>query len=434
MMERPMAFKPHVIAWNLTQRCNLRCAHCYLDASHREEGARGELRGAECLRLVDQIAEVGTDLFLILTGGEPLLREDIFDIARYASEQGFTVVIGTNGTLIDPELAGKMADAGIQGAGVSLDSLKPELHDAFRGRRGAWEQAVRGIEALKEVGLEFLIQMTVTQDNCGEVSEIAEFSFKAGAKGFNLFFLVCTGRGEDLTDLDPAQYERTLTDLYPIQRRYEGRMLVRAKCAPHYQRIVYEHDPNAPLLRAYSGACPAGTRYCRISPEGEVTPCPYMPLAVGNLREKRFAEIWRDSKILRNLRDPELKGRCDVCEFRTLCSGCRARAYAHAGDYLGEDPRCAYQPGQYGYERIALGEGETSGPEIPRGMRWTAEAQARQKRIPLFVRRMATARVERFARDRGYDRITPEVMKEARAKLVEEPRGGFPRLPWLKTK
>lgn len=424
------------ISWNITRRCNLQCAHCYLpaheilgDASYSRSESEKELSTSECFQLIDQIAQINPKALLILTGGEPLLREDIFDISQYASQIGFMVVMGTNGTLINDELAEKMAESDIKGVGISVDSLVPERHDSFRGIKGAWKNAISGIEALKRVGLEFSIQTTVSTENYDEIPQIIEYSHQIGAKVFTLFFLVCTGRGQELTDITPSQYENMLTKLYQIQLKYSKRdssMLISAKCVPQYRRIVYEFDPNSPLIKTYAGGCPAGIHYCRITPEGNLTPCPYLPLIVGNLREKTFVEIWKSSEVFYQLRASNLTGRCGDCEFQTICSGCRARAYAETQDYLEEDPWCSYKPGKYGYRKIALPKEDTYGLEIQHELEWTEEARMRLNKIPSFAQGMVIKGVERFASEKGYRKITPDVMKEARESLVENRGAVFP--------
>ncbi|MBI5796817.1 MAG: radical SAM protein, partial [Planctomycetes bacterium] len=290
-----MDYKPYAISWNTTYRCNLRCSHCYLDTNALTNQSVSELSTQEGYKLIDQMAELNPNLLLILTGGEPLLRKDIYDLSSYASQKGMMVVLGTNGNMIDDDIAKKLKESGVTGIGISLDSIVPGRHDTFRGIPGAWDDTLNGIEACRRQGIEFQIQTTVTKENFNEIPNIIEFSYNLGAKVFNLFFLVCTGKGQDLTDITPQQYDQALHRLYDIQKIYHGKMMVGAKCAPHYRRIVYEHDTSSPLIRAYAGGCPAGTHYCRITPEGNITPCPYMPNVSGNVRERSFVEIWKDT-------------------------------------------------------------------------------------------------------------------------------------------
>jgi radical SAM protein with 4Fe4S-binding SPASM domain len=414
-----MDFLPHTISWNLTRRCNLRCAHCYLEADFRAGHITDELSTRDCFDLVTQIAEVNPGALLILTGGEPLLRPDIFDVAGCAATHKLLVVVATNGTAVDPANARRMASAGIKGVGLSLHSERAEGHDRFTGVPGSWQAALGAAEVLREVGMEVVVQTSAMSWNCEEIPRVVALAHKLGARFFNLYFLVCTGRGQGLTDISSAQYERLLVQLYELQKEYAGRLLISAKCAPHYKRVVYAADPNSPFLKTYPGGCPAATHYCRISPEGEVTPCPYLPLGAGNVRRTRFAKIWREAPLLEKLRDrSRLEGRCGVCEFKSLCGGCRARAYAEAQNYLAEDPSCSYEPGRYGFKEIALAEEDRLGGGIEHELPWTGEAWARLLALPSFVRGMVVKGVEHFARERQCLVVTAEIMKQAREAIA----------------
>ncbi len=427
------------ISWNLTQRCNQRCAHCYMSAFPGADHS-AELDRDECLRVVDQVAEVNPNAFLILTGGEPLVRPDVFDIAERASDRGFTVVLGTNGVLLDERAAERMKASGIQGASVSLDSLDPERHDRFRGLPHSWEKAVRAMRLLREAGLPFSLHFSVMEWNADELPAVADFARELGAQVLNVFFLVRTGRGEGLGGLPASRCEEALRFLAraqgvkgngdgPVEAPAgAGELLIRAKCAPHFRRVVYERDPASPLLADYAnGGCPAGREYCRIGPSGEVTPCPYVPLSAGSLREKPFGEIWRSSSLLGHYRSGTLKGRCGRCEFREVCGGCRCRAYAATGDVMAEDPACAYEP-RGDVPLVHFSEERRFGLAFETDLVWTDEARERLSRIPSFARGMVTKSVEDFARDRGVSPITAEFMKEAREALLPgSVRPGFVR-------
>lgn len=389
-------YRPALISWNLTKKCNLRCPHCYMDAGRPAER---ELTTEECLELIDEMKALGTEM-LILTGGEPLLRKDIYDIARYASAQGLWVVMGTNGVLITDEVAEKMIECGVKGVGISIDSLDPEKHNQFRGGPDAWKYSVRALEVCRRHGLQVLVQTTVMEMNRDEISEMIAFAREKGAWSFNLYFLVQTGRGQEMSDLSPVQTEAVLTELVDRQDDYRP-MLVRAKCAPQFKQIAYAKGKGG----LESGGCMAGTQYCRITPGGDVTPCPYMTVVAGNVLEQSFSEIWHTSPVLQQLRDPDrLKGRCGRCEFRELCGGCRCRAYAAHDDYLQEDPACTYQPD---------GSGEPLTFEF---VRWSDAARARLERIPIdFIRGKVQQGLEAYARRQSIPLITAEVMKEALA-------------------
>ena len=422
-----MNYKPYAISWNTTYRCNLRCNHCYLDTNALTRQSANELSTQEGFRLIDQMAELNPNLLLILTGGEPLLRKDIYELTCYASQKGMMIVLGTNGNLINDDNAKRLKESGVTGIGISLDSIVPEKHDKFRGFSGAWDDTINGIEACRRHGVEFQIQTTVTRENFNEIPRIIEFSYDLGAKVFNLFFLVCTGKGQELTDITPHQYDQALHQLYETQKKYQGKMLVGAKCAPHYRRIVYEHDNTSPLIRAYSGGCPAGTHYCRITPEGNVTPCPYMPNVSGNVREKSFVEIWKDTADFQTLRYANLNGRCGICEFRQICKGCRARALALTGNQMGEDSWCNYIPGKYDNKTIQLKTSETFGTEEEFTMNWNTQAKGILKQIPSFSRGMIIKNVERFAAENNYGEITLEVMKAAREEMMKNKKTAFPK-------
>jgi radical SAM protein with 4Fe4S-binding SPASM domain len=399
-------FKPHLISWNLTKKCNLRCPHCYMEAGR---AAENELTTGECLRLLDEMKALGTEM-LILTGGEPLLRKDIYDIAQTASSYGLWVVMGTNGVLITDAVAQKMVECGVKGVGISLDSIDPEKHNCFRGGPNAWEYSVRALDICRAHGLEVLVQTTVMAMNYDEIPQLLDFTREKGAWSFNLYFLVQTGRGQQMNDLSAAKSEAMLSRLVDMQDQYRP-MLVRSKCAPHFKRIAYEKG----LGGLESGGCMAGTQYCRITPEGDVTPCPYMTVVAGNVRQQPFREIWQTSPVLQQLRDvKQLKGRCGSCEYNELCGGCRCRAYAAYGDYLQEDPACTYQP---------------TGQPLPfADIRWSDVAQARLERIPLaFIRDKVKKGLEAYAQRQRITLITPDVMKAGMAGM-ERP-SAFKKLP-----
>ncbi|TMQ21239.1 MAG: radical SAM protein [Candidatus Rokuibacteriota bacterium] len=449
-------YTAYSVSWNLTQRCNLECAHCYMSA-HAGADSRGELSTDECRRVIDEIARVNPNVFLILTGGEPLLRRDIFDVAGYASGKGFTTVLGTNGVLLREPQARLMRERGVLGASISLDSTERVKHDAFRRLPGAWDGAVRATRVLTDAGLDFSLHMSVTDWNVGEVPAMIDLARELGAKVLNFFFLVRTGRGRRLTDIDPDAYERILTYLAKVQGAGEGPpgfvrrmlgldrraggprhgppdaaatpfedpwstpvgradgLLIRAKCAPHFRRILWELNPASPLLRNYAhGSCPAGKYYCRITPEGDVTPCPYMPVAAGNVRSTAFDELWRTASVFGDLRESKLGGRCGACEFSRVCGGCRCRAYAASGDYLAEDPACGYQPGAHGGVVIELPATLTFGLPVDYELAWESEARERLAAIPSFARGMVVKAVEAYARGRGDRVVTRELLAQVR--------------------
>src|SRR5207249_11090971 len=360
--------RPYVISWNLTYRCNLACEHCYLDAGGTPRvgtenfADRSELGTEECFRVIDEIAAFAPECLTILTGGEPLLRRDILEIVRRAAERGLWVVVGTNGVSITETLATRLAEAGARGLSLSLDALDPDRHDRFRKVRGAWRNTVEGAEILNRTGLPFIVQTTAGSHNLGELEAIADFAHgRLAAKVWNLYFLVPTGRGQFVSDITPAQYDEVLASLYRIQRKYDRRMLVNAKCAPHFIKTVLENAgaERDPVFRTYSGGaggCPAGTHYSGIRPNGDVTPCPYLPVFAGTLRGASLRDLWTDSELFSDIRRrASLGGRCGAC--------------------------------------------------------------AGMKRIPVFVRGMVVKAVEESCRKSGLDRVTVEQLERIRSRM-----------------
>ena len=404
------SFLPHVVAWNLTRRCNLTCTHCYISAGPWQS-AEGELSHDECRRVVDELVAVNPSPLLILSGGEPLVREDLPELASYARERGATVVVGTNGTLLSAARVAMLKDAGVSGVAVSVDSLEHSRHDLFRGGRHALERTFEALARLRERRLDFVVQTTATPGNASEIPALVDWAAAQGAVCFNLYFLVPTGRGSELRDLAAERIEELLAVLVEAEQRHRGAMMVRAKCAPHFMRRVHQATPDSPVL-SYRTRCPCGIDYCRITPDGKLTPCPYMPTVAGDLRRQSFAEIWGGSEVFAALRRRELGGRCGRCEYRLVCGGCRARALATSGDYLAEDPSCVYEPppGRALVARplVAYGGAAES------GLSWSPAARERLQRIPSFVRGVVVRRIEDFARSRGLTSVTPELLGEIR--------------------
>ena len=389
---------PTLISWNLTRQCNLRCPHCYLDATPTPE--ESELSPEEALRVIDQIVELSPGAMVVFSGGEPLLRPDLPQLIRHASGKGLMPVLGTNGTLLDGPMIEALVACGLMGAGISLDSPTPDYHDSFRGMKGAWQGTVNAMEGCRRLGLPYQVQTSLSRENLPYLEDMVKLSNQTGAAAFNLFFLVCTGRGESLTDITPQEYEQALNALATLQGDFPA-MMLRARCAPHFTRLLAERGISEAELPV---GCLAGSGYLRLTPNGEVTPCPYLPLPVGNLRHQGLAQIWTDSPVLKELRAEQWRGRCGICSFATRCRGCRARAFALSGDYLGEDPWCTYQPPE--------GKRDHRPARIP----WQEEAWQRMQRAPGFIRERVIAHIEAYARERGYPEVTVQVMEEVRGK------------------
>lgn len=404
---------PHVVAWNLTRRCNLQCAHCYI-AAGSWHAAEGEMTTADCLRVVDEILATSPAPMLILSGGEPLLRDDLETIASRAAAAGATVVVGTNGTRLTRDRIRSLLEAGVRGVAISIDSLDPAYHDRFRHGTGSLEQTLAAVERLREARLDFVVQTTVTRGNRREIPRLAAWAADRGAVSFNCYFLVATGRAEGMRGLAPEENDEVLRELVRLGAEYRGRMMVRSKCQPQIMRHAHAADPGSGLLD-YATRCPCGVQYCRITPEGKVTPCPYMPVEAGDLSSRSFGEIWRESRVFRGLRGDGLGGRCGRCEYRAVCGGCRARAYAETGDWLAEDPACAYQPS--GERPLVKPRAVSYGSAPAPALAWSEDAQERMRRVPGFVRAVVTARVERYATERGYERVTSAVLEEVRSTM-----------------
>ena len=409
---------PYLVALNLTRRCNLRCDHCYLDAGTRLDGGDEELSTDEVKSVIDQIAALSSECMVVMTGGEPLLRPDIEELVAHAADHGLMVVLGTNGVLLTPERIERLQAAGLAGAGISVDSLEPGFHDDFRGCLGSWEKTMAALDACRDAGLVFQIHYSVTDDNAHEFEPMVEFAKSAGALALNVFFLVCTGRGEKVTNISAQTYDDVLRRVTHAAHD-EDQIMIRAKCAPHFKRMALELDPNWPITLAQgyeAGGCLAGTRYCRVTPEGGVTACPYMESDVGSVRETGFADIWQNAEQFKALRTPKLEGRCGDCEYSKMCGGCRARPFARYDNLMGEDFLCNYEPGQ-GAVIEPLGD---SGPTLT----WSPEAETRLSRVPPFVRRMVRRGVESYVQEQGRDIITPEDMSAVAKKRFGE--GGMP--------
>ncbi len=339
-----------LVAWETTRNCNLACMHCR--ASATQGSFSGELDTDASFRLFDQIAQVGKPI-IILTGGEPLLRTDIFDIAKYGTDKGLRMVMAPNGTLITENFAKQMADSGIQRISISLDGATRENHDRFRGVDGAFEGALRGIRLAKDAGIEFQINTTITKTNLHEIPKIQDLTVKLGAVAHHIFLLVPTGRGKYIVDqeITASEYERTLNWFY--DQKEKTPLQLKATCAPHYYRILRQRAKQEGKsvtfkthgMDAMTRGCLGGTGFCFISHRGIVQPCGFLDVDCGDITQASFADIWNRSDIFLSLRNfDELKGKCGACEFKKVCGGCRARAYEATGDFLAEEPLCSYQP------------------------------------------------------------------------------------------
>lgn len=366
-----LIYRPRLVFWELTRGCNLRCIHCRATAT--ELCSPEDLQFDECARIIEELADFAP-FILVLSGGEPLFRKDVFRLARLATDRGIRVALATNGTLVTADVARQIQDAGIQRVAISLDGPDAATHDAFRGIPGAFEKATEGFLHLKRVGMSLQINMSVAKHNAAKLPETLELTVELGADAFHLFLLVPVGCGIQIADkqmVEAEEYERILHWLY--DRILENRIELKATCAPHFFRVMRQRraaarrngEPTPDLPAPHQGArgshganaamnamtrgCLAGTGVCFISHKGQVFPCGYLPLEAGDLRQQGFTEIWQNSPLFASLRDVgNLKGKCGACEFRHVCEGCRARAFGCTGDYLAEEPFCIYTPRGYG--------------------------------------------------------------------------------------
>ncbi len=390
-----------LLAINITRRCNLACEHCYLDADTLKNGSANELSVAEVNQILDQLASRSTQTMVVLTGGEPLARTDLEEMLAHGSALGLAMVVGTNGTLLTARRVSRLKEAGVLGVGISVDSLLNTYHDHFRGLPGSLSKTLAGIEHCRTQNLSFQIHFTVTRNNYHELDQIIEFAHTKGARVINFFFLICTGRAESASDLSPEQYEQVLKQIINAQAQYPE-LIVRPRCAPHYKRIAHQLNPRSAINRV-SGSegdgCIAGSHYCRITPEGDVTACPYIEQAAGNIHKQSFLSIWDDAPDFKQLRNPQLKGACGKCEYQKLCGGCRARPVALGGDLMAADPFCAYVP-----QGQAIIEPYASEQLI----QWQTQASERLSHIPGFLQKMIKKRAEAYVQELGESTVKAE--------------------------
>lgn len=339
-----------LVAWEVTRSCNLACIHCRAAALDRPY--EDELSTDECMGFLDEVASFAKPI-IILTGGEPLLRPDIFEIAAYGHRKGLKMTMAVNGTLLTREKARKMIESGVQRISISLDGATAATHDAFRQVRGAFGGALHGVDSARAEGLDFQINTTITRINLQELPAIQELAVSLGAVAHHIFLLVPMGRGRDIEEqaISAEDYERTLHWFYEQRQRVP--IQLKATCAPHYYRILRERSKSEGLdvtfqthgLDAVTRGCLGGIGFAFVSHVGQVQPCGYLELDSGNIREKPFREIWEKSPVFLNLRDfKKYEGKCGRCKYIGVCGGCRARAYESTGSYLAPEPLCLYEP------------------------------------------------------------------------------------------
>jgi heme b synthase len=302
--------------------------------------------------LIDGIREVGQPI-LIMTGGEPLLRPDFFELAQYALDVGLRAVVATNGVLVTPEIASRIAAVGIPRVSISLDGPNAETHDRFRMVEGAFDASLRGIRNLREAGVPVQINTTLTRRNRSYLADIMKLAEEIGAVAFHVFLLVPTGRARDMAgeEMGPDEYEESLLEFYRLTRATH--LETKATCAPQYYRILRQEARKEGIevteqtfgLDARTRGCLGGLSFVFVSHRGELQPCGYFDVQAGSIRERSFADLWENAQLFKNLRTFSLlEGKCGKCDYLRFCGGCRARAYEHTGNYMAEEPYCAYQP------------------------------------------------------------------------------------------
>jgi radical SAM protein with 4Fe4S-binding SPASM domain len=342
-----IGFPAHPVL-EVTAACNLRCIHCHTSGGGRAEN---ELTTGEVKRLIDQLAQVREFRMLAFTGGEPLVRDDLFELLAYSKALGFSNTLATNGTLIDDDVARRLRDCGVVIGAVSVDSFDPATHDYVRGQPGAFEAGLRGIRALQRADIPLHINVTVMGYNAEQLEPLMALVDELNAAILIMYQLMPVGRGRDIEQavLDLEANERLIRFMVRAQR--ETRTIMEPVAGPQYWPFLLHRSGIAggPLLRlaewVFHG-CSAGRGFVYIKPNGEVWPCPFVEVSCGNVRETPFATIWAESPVLADLRAREerLQGQCGECEYRRLCGGCRGRAWATTGDYLAEDPSCFIHP------------------------------------------------------------------------------------------
>ena len=378
-MPAPASPALRLVFWETTTGCNLACVHCRrLEVSRTL--SRDDLSTQQAKTFIESLPETGRPI-LVFSGGEPLMRPDVFELAEHATSVGLPTALATNGTIMDDTVAQRIVDVGFRRVSMSFDGPDPMTHDRFRGIDGAFDSTVAGFKALKSRGMSMQINTTVAKHNYQKLDRMYELALELGADALHIFMLVPVGCGMSLSQdimLSGDDYERSLNWIY--DKSLEGKIHLKATCAPHYFRVMRQRakadgksmpvaahphrgmghsaghpgghpaepgraGPTHADMTAMTKGCLAGQAVCFVSHTGEVFPCGYLPLSSGNVKDKPLPEIWRQSSIFANLRnDSKLEGKCGLCEYSKVCMGCRARAYGTVGNYLAEEPNCGYVP------------------------------------------------------------------------------------------
>ena len=355
-----------LLFWETTAGCNLGCMHCRrLDVS--KQLMKNDMSTAESLQFISNLAAFAKPI-LVLSGGEPLFRPDIFRIAAHARDSGLAVALATNGTLINESRARSIVDSGIRRVAISVDGADEATHDAFRRQPGSLAAALNGFRNLRALGMSMQINCTITRHNVRQIDTLYSMACGLGADALHLFMLVPVGCGVQIAEsntLPAGEYERVLNWIYDKSKLQE--LHLKATCAPHYFRVTRQREAEenkrktglehghaalgrplsvCPGMETMTKGCLAGSAICFVSHTGEVFPCGYLPVSAGNVKRQSLNDIWQHSEVFRRLRDEgQLEGKCGRCEFKRVCLGCRARAsYESRGNYMAEEPYCIYEP------------------------------------------------------------------------------------------
>ena len=347
-----------LLFWETTAGCNLTCRHCRRIDVLGHGLAPGDMDTETALKFVESVASFSRPI-LVLSGGEPLIRPDIFEIAKKATSLGLPVALATNGTLIDADVADKIVASGVRRVSISFDGATPGVHDEFRGLPGSFVKTIEGFRLLRERGMSMQVNCTVARHNENQLAAVRDLAIEMGADALHYFMLVPVGCGVEINEeaqIPPERYEEVLRWIHKQTLEYPDLQL-KATCAPHYFRIAYQEEGAKSVhekakkrggehgMHAMTRGCLAGTAVCFVSHTGDVFPCGYLPIAAGNVNETDLETIWSESNLFKVLRDTgNLKGKCGLCEYKQVCMGCRARAYGQVGDYMAEEPFCVYEP------------------------------------------------------------------------------------------